>query len=965
MQNANELLYSILQIVGKIEANQRQQIKTSSTPSKPSQNKSIGDGSISTKLKSVVDISKKDKTVKNTHVNIEKTHKSIPSTATAIQQHQPIASGGDGSISSRLGASIASFSGIKASGIRIFFRFLKSMLGLAKSNSDKTIMKVKNLGETIGVLGNSLLPVQQGLVALGKVKPKQVDSAINSLTKLYNFMFESGGPKKARVNSALKTFEKMGQSLKKIAKPIKDISLSFAYLGLGILALAGSLILTTMLLKLAKPSDILLFIGFFVLGIVAIFGILWLTKKIIDKGAGVLKDIGLGMAALSLGILSFAITIVLIPKIFGGESGGSIAKSLLIMVGIVMAIAVMFIILGAIESFTKKGFMSILFISAGIMVLSLAILSLAFVAKQLMTGMSPAKASKDEKDDGKKAIMNGLGVIGLIVLASVALMAFVGIPAVAALVALGSVTMILLSVTLIVMAKSIESLMGTAKKLDGVNIEGSLTTLIGGTLNGFLGGISALSDGQTGVSGVLTFIKNSAKIFAATGVLMAMSLAIGTFAWAISAFAELENLRVITGYDKDNKPIFGDKINVIKVSENISTSISGFLNAMLASTKELTLSKAVDLMVMGEALTGKSGILSAIIMFADVLKTFAQFGPNGEIGYVEMVEDGKDANGNIKYKQKLVSVKITDVVTSITSSFIQFVGAITKNAKSFELDGEQGKAMMELSSALIGTEALNNFGITWSRSKPGLLVGISKFSEILSIYGKYGKDLKIPKFDKDGNEIAGAAISVEDVADNIIKSLSVFITRIGDTKVTGDVDKAVTNLSSFSDIIDTLKDIADSTDGLTRFSKSIGELATNIGLLSTNLSVLDVDKVDKLSNASAAYLAKTNNYANSNARIMEGSTPADTTSATTTATPYDTTTKTIANSRSANTGSSNKGYDTNASTTAKSYQEADWSAISSQIGQAVGNQIVAAMKSGHLKFEFSSAGGKNGVLEFD
>ena len=56
---------------------------------------------------------------------------------------------------------------------------------------------------------------------------------------------------------------------------------------------------------------------------------------------------------------------------------------------------------------------------------------------------------------------------------------------------------------------------------------------------------------------------------------------------------------------------------------------SDFLENLIASTKTLSFRQARSIDRMGAALTGKNGILRAVIQFADVLKTFAQFGKNG------------------------------------------------------------------------------------------------------------------------------------------------------------------------------------------------------------------------------------------------------------------------------------------------------------------------------------------------
>jgi hypothetical protein len=868
MQNANELLYAILQVVGKIEANQR----GSAAPSAGATGPASGDGSISTKLGSV----------------------------------------------------LKSFAGVSPKASKTFFNFLKGMMDIASKTKDRDVKKIQVISESLTAMSAALPGVAEGLGDMGKLRTRNVNMAMWSLQRLYDFMEESGDARSARkVDRAIKTFDKMGKSLKGISKPIKEISLSFAYLGLGILALAGSLVLTGMLLGLAKPTDVLLFLGGLVVGVLLMFGILWLAKKVVDKGTDVIKDMGLGMAALSLGILSFAITLVLLPKILGSESGGSIFRSLLIMIGIVGAMALMFTLLGAMRNMTFKGFMTIIFMSAGLMILSIAILSLAMTAKMLMTGMSPSSATDEEKDENKKFIMKGLGVIGLITLAAIGLFALLGIPVVAGLVMLGAITMITLSIALILLAKSVGKLVETGKSLEGDNIKEILTTLIGGSLEGFIGGISVLSGGKKGVAGIGEFIKNSAKIFAGTAVLMSMSLALSQFAKAITAFAELENMRIIEGYDKDGKPIFGQKVNITKVADNITYSISTFLEALLASTEGLTRDKADAIRKMGRALTGKGGILSAVIQFADAMKVYAEFGEANEIGYVDY-----DDNGNEIRKK----VKAEKVVQNMIGSFLYFTNELFSKSEEEFGDGEPGESgisgrqkrrMGRMSKALVG--------------KHGILGAVIQFADTLKMFAEFGDSNQLPILDADGKPVMEGGkpktIGIDGIANNIVSTLASFSDKLANGLETSDSEDASKALEKYDGMISKLNKLSSSMDGLSKMTASIQDLAEGIGDLAVNIEKLNAEKLSdvlrRISEGSMEISASSKNYAGA-------SSTSTTASSGTRETP--TTTKT---------------------------GEPKWDVIAAQIGLAVGLQISEAMKQGQLKFEFSGTGSNKGILELD
>ena len=214
------------------------------------------------------------------------------------------------------------------------------------------------------------------------------------------------------------------------------------------------------------------------------------------------------------------------------------------------------------------------------------------------------------------------------------------------------------------------------------------------------------------------------------------------------------------------------------------------------------------------------------------------------------------------------------------------------------------------------------------------------------IYSKFGADNMIPNIDADG-KVVGDPIPVETVADNIMSTLGAFTDALGSKQLKRDTKAAENNLKVFDNIIDRTNKIAKSVDGLTSLSATLTELATSIGLLSNNLMGLDVSKIAEVSDIGSAYLAKTNDYSVSNQRIMEGYNPSS---------PAAASTATSAPS------SKDRRSGTSPATTVK---EPNWELIAAQMGESVGSQLVNAMKSGQMKFTFSSAGGNQGVIEFD
>jgi hypothetical protein len=867
---ANELLYGILQTVGKIEQNTRVG-RTSGT--------------------------------------------------TTIEPKSKV------SILSNLGGALQSFKGVTPKSIKTFFTFMDQLLVTAEK-SGKSSKKLKDLSESIGNLGQGLPGLATGLDTMGKIRIRQVERAIHSLDLLYHFMEETGDTRKtAKVNRAIKTFEKIGKSLQQVAKPIKDISLGFAYLGLGILAFAGSLLLTSYILKLSKPTDVLLFLGVTIVGMIVMFGMLYIANRVIKGGTKAITEMGIGLAALSLGIVSFALALMLVPIILGGESGGSIFKSLLIISGIIVATVGMFVLMGFASKYIAEGVGVAGGMALGMFTLSLGIISLAMAAKYLMGGSIFGKdKSKDEKDNNKKSILKGLGAIGLILLAAIGAFTLMG--ALGEFIIPGIMISLLMSVAFIVLGKSVISLVESSEKLKGKNITESISNMIGGTLTGFIEGISVLSEGKKGIAGIATFIKNSAKIFAGTAVLLSMSLAISAFAYSLKAFAELNNIRLIKEYDKNGKAVFGEKINIKQVSDNISYSISTFLTSLLDSTEGLTRRKAKAIQKMGRALTGRRGILSAVNDFADILKTFSKFGPEGKIGFIEMIPDGTDADGNAKFKQVPKTVKITEVASNIANSFGTFVDELTKHTSMFEITGEKGRSMQKLGEILLGSKYFKVLGLSFGKERPGLLEPITKFSEILSTYSRFGQDQSIPVLNEEGKVIK--TVKVSDIANQIVTTLSTFSTVLGNANITGDVKKAEKNISKFDDLIKSISNFSESLTGLEKVNDTVSNLAKSISELSVSLDGFDTAKLQKLS-------------------IVTGPTYAPGTTAGTAGTVVQTVTQ--------KTGA--------AKTISETKKAENWDQIASQIGEQVGSQIVAAMKRGQLKFEFSPSSPGKGIMTFD
>jgi len=825
--------------------------------------------------------------------------------------------GGGGAIPSgikgalTMAGNLIAFGTVKDATKKSFINFMKDISKITEKDKGKNF---SSFAEGMVKISSALPDLVKNLKELGNLQQRRVDAGITTLRKLYEFMHEMGDGRHARrVEKAISLFDKIGKSLKEVSKPLKEISLGFLYLGLGILGFAASLLLTAAILKLGKPGDVLLFLGITVIALIVMFGALYLANKMVKGGVHTIADMGLGLIALSIGILSFALTIKFLPMILGGETGGTIAGSLLIMLGIVGAMVLMYGILSLAGTITKKGFTSILWMSLGLAVFSIAIIGMAQVAKMLSTGFTGKDASKEEKDEGKKEILRGLGTMGLIMLSAVALFGILGIPGFSTIIKSGAITMMLMAGALILMSISIGKLVKIGKELEGEKIDVILKHLIGGTIDGFIEGLSSLSGGKKGLLGVGMFMLNSAKIFAGVGVLMAMSLALSMFAKAISAFAQLENMRIIEGYDKDGKPIFGEKVNVTQVADNINYSISTFLQALLDSTEGLTRRKAKAIQKMARALTGRRGILTAVIQFADALKTYAAFGEANEIGYVDYDDQGNEIRKKVKAQV---------VVDNVIGSFLYFTERLFSKSESEFGDGEpdeagisgrQRRRMKRMSKALIG--------------KHGILGAIVEFANILELFAKFGENNEMPMLDEKGQPIMEGGkpktLKMGQIADNIVSALTTFSDTLAEKLETkGNVKDASKAIGKYDKLIEQLSKLSTSMDGLTKMTTTISQLAEGIGLLAVNVDNLNAEKLSQILDKTAA----------AGSRIVFTSTPTKEETATASVSP------TVAAAASGSLPA----------------KQEDWAEISKVIGDQVGAKVAASLKSGQFIFEFDT-----------
>jgi hypothetical protein len=210
--------------------------------------------------------------------------------------------------------------------------------------------------------------------------------------------------------------------------------------------------------------------------------------------------------------------------------------------------------------------------------------------------------------------------------------------------------------------------------------------------------------------------------------------------------------------------------------------------------------------------------------------------------------------------------------------------------------------------------------------KHGILGAVMQFAETLKMFAEYGSKNEIPVFDSEGNikEYVGVGM----IADNIVKTLTTFADTLSDKLEKGESKDASKALKKYEGMISQLSKLSSSLDGFQRLTMSVKDLAEGIGDLGVAINDLDVDKLSRITG-----------------NIVDGTIQLNTAPRMTTSIP------------------AGAGPVTATSRVAKT-KEPDWETIAAQIGDSVGAQIVAAMKSGQMKFEFSGAGDNRGIIEF-
>jgi len=679
-----------------------------------------------------------------------------------------------------------------------------------------------------------------------KLKPsaKKLDATSKALKGLFETVIWIGENER-KAESAISLIDKLGKHLESIRKTAKAMSTVMLAVGGAIVLLAGGVVVAGLLLGtegVFKTMGAVLLIVGVITGTILLLGKL---EKHVDKGSKAAKGMGIAMMLLAGGVVALALGVSAVGNILGAAGPGTIIAGVVGIIGIIGVMAVVFNIMGGFAANIALGSAAAIVMGIGLAALSFGLTSIATAASKITALGDDGRATnkKGEKRGQFGQVMSqigpGLGAIGIMTVSAALMFAVLG--ALSVPIILGATTTIVLSGALFILAKATQGIMGIASKLDTPTIKTTIKEMVTGTMGGLLDGVTeVLSGGEKGIKGFAKGIKNTAILMNGIALLMGVSVSLSMFAKALTAFANLDNMRVIKSYDeKTGEPKFGETVNIQGVGETIKSTLTSFLTGLIGATTGLRKRDAAAIKKMGRALTGRRGILSAVIQFADVIKTFAQFGPEGKIGYVEMVPDGTDEDGNAKFKQIAKTVTITEVTGNITSSFSKFTSEMAAGVEG--VSRRDKRKLLNMAEALIGKKRGR---LSLRSDKPGLLEPINAFSETLLLYAKFGETGMVPDLDAEGNP-KSTGVPINRIVRNIVSAISSFSTElVTQLQVPGEnVKDAQKRMKGYMGLIDQIGTLGSAAEGLDKTAQSIMSLATSMGSLAESINKFELDKL--------------------------------------------------------------------------------------------------------------------------
>ncbi len=428
-----------------------------------------------------------------------------------------------------------------------------------------------------------------------------------------------------------------------------------------------------------------------------------------------------------------------------------------------------------------------------------------------LTGKTVELGKKFEEGGGWKNLGNTLGAMGVLIGSFAAIITGFGalmlIPGAGAVVAMGTGVMLAIGGSILAISSAASSVIDYQNKIPAGGMDAPISSMIS-----FIEKSKSILEAVKGIGKGISFISLTKTIFALKGIIWTM----GSFTDILQKVGGKNGfIKSVSSYDDNGNPIYGEDIDVEKVSTNLTSAFSIFVHTIFNGNP--------DKNVLGlNQLDGKEISAAVILKIAMIMDPISKFATliqtvGAEAGKIRTIKNYDD-NGNPIYGD---SIEISPIAENISSSFSTFAqNVLTGINKASAGLGDLYKA--KIINDLIGpintfANIVKEFNAT---DDPNALA--------VSVYDESGKLVKkeIVNVGAIGTKIATGFGTFAQKVTLALKRL-----KIGKTK---DAKKKAEGMQELlTPIVDSVKVINDSLKepDVTKFTKTIIELGAGISAI--------------------------------------------------------------------------------------------------------------------------------------
>ncbi len=687
-----------------------------------------------------------------------------------------------------------------------FVSFLEDLEGpISKFGSKEVERGVKNLqGISMAIIGFSKNLLKAGMLLIpGTMMLPLLNLSIRFMAR---------------------TFDYVGQKSKTISKGARVMRM----MGVGMVALAGGIAILT--LSMAASSMLLGKVGFpagaigVVAGVTLLFTLMGSSKRI-RRGIRQLQYMGMGFMFLAGGIAILSLAFAASAKLMSGAKVGGMLGAGLGIISAVGGLAAMMFLLGLPP--VRRGVRSMKAIGLGFLMLSagIAIMGLTFASIGALFGISPIEvggaialsliglgAAFYGMGMAKKNILQGaiavalmgvglipfayalgmtmdalkgatwedLGKLGTAIFGIASVVTGIGNPYTVWFTVAGAATLGAIGIGLAAVAKGMKNYMDLgAFKFDYKKFDA--------TMKGFRDGFMVLlGDDEKGGSGVMgalrslgTSFVDGSKLAMAVGNAVGIGAALSSMAKGVGAWANLQNIPLISGYDKEGMPIYtGENVNVDKAVDNILTFIGdgkekGILVPFIRLSEAAGIQKSGGFSLM-KLIVGTdasntpfySGLRSSV-KIGEVLTALAEgVGTWANLQNIPLI-DGYDKEGKPIYSGKMANVdKALDQIDTFIGDGKE-KGILVPFIRLSEAAGVHKSGGFSLMKLFVGTDASNTPFYSGIRSAVKIGEVLTALAEGVGTWANLQNIPLIKGYTKEGHPIYEGKANVDQAMDQL------------------------------------------------------------------------------------------------------------------------------------------------------------------------------------------------------